>query len=282
MTSCRVLALASAATACTYQRVEAPPPIQVQPRTPLVECLDCPVEPYASVEKITLATSWSAACREGGEGPQPCDGIPYEIAIRCVSPTIDGQEREINCERVTTNEYNRAPESPEPFLRMAHEQVELRAWDGPASRYVPYEGPLVAEVDLRDPATGKVLAYRSPTVWVGGDVLLACVGDLGHMLVPCSWSGVRAEQPLVGVVFHATRPDWEVDSEVSLNGHVITDRSFAELGGRRVPLFSLADAFPQFRTGTGVKPATYDVRVQLWSFRDNGYVDHLTRAVVTR
>lgn len=94
-------------------------------------------------------------------------------------------------------------------------------------------------------------------------VTLACIG--AGAFVPCD-SELSTDDPLVAIYFedeHGRR--WPATRDIALNDIELASARTLTIDGEPVPVFALADAFPEVRRGTQLPPARYRLRVQVIS-----------------
>lgn len=219
-----------------------------------VMCRTCKKEPYIAVSELTFATRWGAACVNREAQPVECAHSDYDVDVRCTAPCKAG-----DCE-VPCQQREREPGITTVFPSASESTAR-------------YTGPIAVEVTLRKHGTDRSFRYRSPTIWFSGEAMvLVCLdGRAGavHPMVPCQISGVSARDPLFAIAYEreqrvfSTEPTWHFVDRALVNEAVVIAERAVAVGDLEVPLFRLADVFPQLRTpgGRGLKPARYTVSV---------------------
>jgi hypothetical protein len=218
-----------------------------------VVCTTCKKEPYIVVSELRFATQWGATCWNREAQPIDCAHGDYDVHVRCVVPCRAG-ECELSCSK----------REPEPGV------ITVHPWP---SEGTAYTGPVSVEVTLHKHGTDRWFRYRSPTVWFSNEGMVLVCPDRRpgavHPMVPCRYSGMSARRPLFAIAYERDRlfstvPTWHLLDKARVNETIVTAKEKVPVGeDLEVPLFSLADVFPQFRTegGGGLRPAHYRVSV---------------------
>ena len=96
-------------------------------------------------------------------------------------------------------------------------------------------------------------------------VSLACLGAGRHAdrFVPCDGAAVPRSGALVAVWYHSADKQWPAENAIALNDVEVTPTRTVTVDGEAIPVFALADAFPELRRGQDLPPARYHVRVQV-------------------
>jgi hypothetical protein len=99
-------------------------------------------------------------------------------------------------------------------------------------------------------------------------VSLSCVDASERMphFVPCDGALPRAGA-YVAVWFHGGTEAWLTDSEIALNDIEMDAKEEVTILDQVIPIFALADAFPDVRQGKQLPPARYHLRVAVVSYR---------------
>jgi hypothetical protein len=99
-------------------------------------------------------------------------------------------------------------------------------------------------------------------------VSLACLVTVRDRpkLVPCDGAVVPRTDALVVVWFHGDDgSQWPAEHFIGLNDVELEPSRHITIDGEAIPLYALADAFPEIRQGQELPPARYHVRVQVMS-----------------
>ena len=97
-------------------------------------------------------------------------------------------------------------------------------------------------------------------------VSLDCIGrvDDAAAFVPCDGTDVPRYGPLVAVWFHVEGgKQWPAEQWIALNDIEVATKGHVTIDDAVIPVFALADAFPEVRRGIELPAARYHVRVQV-------------------
>jgi hypothetical protein len=212
-----------------------------------VRCTSCKREPYIALHELAFKTQWGYSCRD----TQSCGGATgYDVDVRCTTPCATGM-CDVACTSTTTN----------PTVT-----VDPR---GPDNGH--FTGPLQIDITLSQREPGAQVRYQSPLLWyTTHGTMLVCLDrrpSAEHAMVPCSHSGVSAHDPVFAIarkvrqsLYVSEKYTWQFLDKAIINETPLTARRTVTIGEHTVPLFSLADAFVQFRAaGGGIPPARYSL-----------------------
>ena len=112
----------------------------------------------------------------------------------------------------------------------------------------------------------QVQAPHHPAV---DSVSVACVdtSEGTPHFVGCDQGDLSGDGAYVAIWFNGGTDAWLVDTDIALNDIELAAKEEVTIADEVIPVFLLADAFPEVRHGKRLPPAHYHLRVAVVSYR---------------